>query len=81
MAHSNKVKRSVETPEGSLCVDLFERPGGGYGFELYRRDGEDPSGWYPIGGYKDLHFETEEAAWQAADRAVPWFRDQATNSG
>jgi hypothetical protein len=38
---------SVETPDGGRCVKIFRRGGGTFGFEVYRRDAEDLSGWFP----------------------------------
>jgi len=53
MAHENKVVRSINF-EGALhCVDIFRRPNGSFGFELYRRDPEDGRGWYPVGFFAD----------------------------
>ncbi|NQV83414.1 MAG: hypothetical protein HQ494_06290 [Rhodospirillales bacterium] len=77
MAHVNKVMRSINTPDGGRCVDIFLRPDGTFGFEEFRRDVEDPSGWFAIGGHIDKVFDTEQ---DAADRAlvvVSWFRDTA----
>ncbi len=58
MAHANKVTRSIETPDGGRCVDLFRRPGASFGFAEYHRDPEDPSGWFPIGFHTDSAFPT-----------------------
>jgi len=34
----NLVLRSIESDLGNLCVDIFLRPDGTYGFEEFRRD-------------------------------------------
>lgn len=34
----NKVLRSVETPDGDRCVDIFRRPDGTFGFAVFRRE-------------------------------------------
>jgi hypothetical protein len=39
---------SVENDEHDRCVDLFRRPDGSFGFELFRRDVEDEGRWTPI---------------------------------
>lgn len=72
MAHINKVMKSVNSPDGSHCVDIFVRPDGSFGFEEYRRDVEDPGGWFPIGHHATMTFQTEHAARQAAGRRVCW---------
>ena len=72
MAHANKVTRSIETPEGGRCVDLFHRPDGSFGFEEYRRDPEDGSGWFPIGFHAEAVFATEAAALTEARQRVDW---------
>ena len=66
------VIRSIETPAGERCVDLFRREDESFGFEEYRRDGEDPAGWRPVGGYGEARFGDQEAALRAARAAVPW---------
>jgi hypothetical protein len=63
---------SLETPEGDRCVDIFRRDDGSFGFEIYRRDVEALTGWFPIGGYVDMPFESEAKAREAAARAAPW---------
>jgi len=72
MAHANKVVRSIETPDGGRCVDLFRRPDGSFGFEEYRRDPEDGSGWFAIGFHAGAVFATEAAALTEARRRVGW---------
>jgi len=74
MAHVNKVARSIETPDGSRCVDLWTAPDGRHGFAEYRRDPEDPRGWSPT-GYEAGGFASAQEARDAACRAVPWFAD------
>lgn len=72
MAHTNKVCRSLETPDGGRCVDIFRRGDGSYGFAEYRRDAEDPRGWYPTGFHGAGVYATEQAALDAASAAVAW---------
>lgn len=75
MAHENKVLRSIETPDGGRCVDLFVRPDGTFGFEEYRRDSEDGRGWFPIGFHVDKRFPDESLALKEALETVPWLKD------
>ncbi len=72
MSHVNNVTRSIETPDGGRCVDLFRRPAGSFGFEEYRRDPEDGRGWFPIGFHADSAFPTEAAALAEARERVAW---------
>ncbi len=67
-----RVLASIETNDGGRCVDIFLRPDGTTGFEEYRRDSEDTSGWFPIGFHKDRVFATEAEALAAARDAVAW---------
>ena len=72
MAHGNTVVQSINDAEGLRCVDIFVRPDGWFGFEEYRREAEDPSGWRAIGGHWELRFVTAEAALDAAMVRVGW---------
>ena len=75
MAHKNKVMQSINTPGGGRCVDIFLRPDGSFGFEEFRRDVEDPSGWFAIGGHMGKNFATEQEAVNQAKVAVSWLGD------
>jgi hypothetical protein len=72
MAHADKVTRSIETPDGTRCVDLYRRPDGSHGFAEYRRDPEDNRGWRPVGAAPATPFATEADALAEARRHVPW---------
>lgn len=67
-----KVLRSIETRDGALCVDIFERTDGSYGFEEYRKDPEDPRGWFSVGSFADVRFDTAGASYAAALRSITW---------
>jgi hypothetical protein len=75
MAHTNKVLRSINTPDGGRCVDVFIRPDGTFGFEEFRRDVEDPSGWFPIGGHSTKIFNTEKNALKEAKKLFLWIKN------
>ncbi|SIS82008.1 hypothetical protein SAMN05421759_10450 [Roseivivax lentus] len=75
MAHVNTVLRSVNAPGATLCVDLFRRPDGSFGFEEFRRDPEDVRGWYAVGHYSGAVFPSQVAAWDAAQAQVAWLAE------
>lgn len=77
MAHRNKVARSLESPCGTRCVDLYQRPDGTYGFAEYRRDPEDPSGWHPTGVQSIAAFTNVDAALKAARAGVAWLAEMS----
>lgn len=72
MASGKTVMVSIEAPGGMVCVDLFRRDDGSWGFEEYRRDPEDSLGWYPIGQFSNQSFESEADARRAAGGAIAW---------
>jgi len=72
VAHRNKVTRSIETPCGTRCVDLFHDPDGSFGFAEYRRDPEDGSGWHPAGAPAVTGFADQAGALAEARRRVAW---------
>lgn len=75
MAHENKVIRSVNRDGEMICVDVFQRPDGSFGFDEFRRDPEDDRGWYSIGNHRAEAFKTAEAALNAAKTSVAWLSD------
>ena len=76
MAEDRKlVLQSIETADGDRCVDIFRRGDGSYGFEGYRRDAEDTSGWYRVARFGAQCFDSETAARTAAQMAFPWLEE------
>lgn len=71
----NKVTDSIDAPGGDRCVDLFRRPDDSWGFEEYRRDAEDGTGWFPIGFHGERRFDRREEAVQAALDCVTWLKN------
>jgi len=76
MPGENRVLRSIETPDGGRCVDIFVRPDGSFGFEEYRREIEDGRGWFPIGFHAEKSFATEQETLNQALKAIPWLKDR-----
>lgn len=70
----------METPERDRCVDLFRRPDGTCGFELWRRDPE-AGRWVATGGFSDVVFDNEMAALSAAKTVVPWLAAPGLENG
>tara|TARA_B100000315_G_C14443239_1_gene525652 strand:+ start:632 stop:925 length:294 start_codon:yes stop_codon:yes gene_type:complete len=72
MARYNTVICSLESPDGRECTDIFRRPDATFGFEKFRLDAEDCRGWFPIGYYSGIVFNTALAAMTEAQRQIPW---------
>ncbi len=75
MAHKNKVTRSYNLDGDTLCVDIFQRPDGSFGFDEFRRDPEDGRGWYSIGHCGTRIFDSFDAALADAKATVAWLGD------
>ena len=72
MPASIKPLTSFENSAGDHCVDIFVRADGTFGFEEYRRDPEDMSGWFPLHRYSHQVFATAEDALAQAKSSVAW---------
>jgi hypothetical protein len=70
------VRDSVESDDRRLCVDFFEDPDGGFGFEQFRFDPED-GGWTPISAYAGVRYATADEAVRRALELIPWLADAA----
>jgi hypothetical protein len=75
VAHTNKVLRSVNSDGETICVDVFVRPDGTYGFDEFRRDPEDGRGWYSIGQHGSANFVSFDDAFAEARKTVSWLND------
>ncbi|MEQ8334616.1 hypothetical protein [Nisaea sp.] len=67
------VVTSRNSPDGLLCVDVFQRHDGSFGFEEFRRDPEDASEWYGVGGFRELRYGSAEDADRDAVARVSWY--------
>jgi hypothetical protein len=72
-----RVAVSLNNAAGDRCVDVFERGDGSYGFEEFRRDPEDPRGWFPLHRHGSRSFDSEATALGEAKRVVAWLRDES----
>lgn len=73
MNGKNVVVRSFNQESGHQCIDIFRRPDGSFGFELYRREPEDSRGWLVIGAFSNRKFASVEEAAAEAKASVAWF--------
>ncbi|WP_084608149.1 hypothetical protein [Nisaea denitrificans] len=71
-----QVVTSRNSPDGLLCVDVFRREDGSFGFEEFRRDPEDASGWYGVGGYSGLRYASAHDADKDATARVSWYGNE-----
>lgn len=68
---------SISSADGMLCVDFFEDPAGGYGFEHLRADPEDQGRWTAVGGSGGLRYQSANDAVDAARATVAWLTSEA----
>ena len=68
----NKVMISIGSTDGIRCVDVFRHPDGSFGFQEFRRDVEDISGWFPVGARSSRKYPTKSLAMRAACKSVGW---------
>jgi hypothetical protein len=73
-----RVLASVQTYGGDFCVDLFEHPEGGYGFEQFRRDVEDSGSWTQTSAFSVQRFNTLADALAAAEEAIGWLTSDSS---
>ncbi|MAH85390.1 MAG: hypothetical protein CBB68_14285 [Rhodospirillaceae bacterium TMED8] len=66
------VVSTIEAPGKVHCVDVFRRPDMTYGYEHFRNDSEDKSGWFVTGNFSHLTFATEKEALADAKKRLPW---------
>lgn len=66
------VLESIQASADGLCVDIFEHPDGGYGFEQFRRDPEDRGAWTQVSNFSAQRFSTVLEAIAAAQVAINW---------
>ena len=76
MAHDSTVIQSINLPGEAVCVDIFQRTDGSFGYDEFRRDPEDGRGWFSIRHADGLTFDTAQAALDAAIQAVEWLADE-----
>ena len=75
MEQKYTVIRSIAPDGESICVDIFQRSDGSFGFDEFRRDPEDPSGWFNIGHHGHHIFDSAAEALATAKKSVAWLSD------
>lgn len=71
------VQESIPSADGLLCVDFFEDPNGGFGFEHFRADPEDGGRWTAVGTHGGGRYPSVGDAVAAAQDAVAWLTGEA----
>ena len=67
--------KSINNFDKNRCVDIFKRKDKTFGFAEFRRDFESNTGWFCIGSYSDLSFNTEKEATDEALRKIIWLNE------
>ncbi|MGD9648720.1 MAG: hypothetical protein AB7U73_23620 [Pirellulales bacterium] len=75
---SNKVLASIEDATRTLCVDIFVRADGTFGFEAYRANLDSGVGWESLARFSCLTFASGEDALREAQRVIPWLDPSET---
>jgi hypothetical protein len=73
------VLESVENDEHDRCVDLFRRPDGSFGFEVFRRDVADAGLWTAVAYQSGAAYASKETALTSAVGAVSWLAQALSN--
>ena len=74
------VLASIETEDGTRCVDIFRRPDETFGYEEFRRDPEDRGAWTAVRFASCLRYASLEQARRAAKAAVAWLSNMETRA-
>ena len=67
-----KAVASFEDYTGLKCVDLIQTEENFFTFKTFRKDPEDPNGWFQY-GYEGQLYSTKEEALEAAKKEIEWF--------
>ena len=71
-AVSSKVLASLESQDGTHCVDFFLRPDGTFGFEQFRAEYDGSNRWQSLGKHAQRSFATGREALEVAKQQVSW---------
>jgi hypothetical protein len=76
----DRVLNSVNNEHADRCVDFIVRPDGTHGFKEFRRDPEDPRGWYLTAFDPSGVYSSYDEAVTAAQAQVAWLREAIERS-
>ena len=68
------VINSINNDNNNLCIDFFNRNNKTFGYQEYRKDPENISGWYRIGNYDYKVFSNKDDAYHDAKKTIVWFK-------
>jgi hypothetical protein len=74
----SKVLASIEDPSRTICVDIFRRADGTFGFEEYRANLDGGVGWKSLARFSHLIFASGAEALHEAQRVIPWIDQSET---
>ena len=63
---------SLESCDGSHCVDIFVREDGTFGFEEFRGETDGAGRWQSLGKHQSLVFASGEKTLNEAKRRIQW---------
>jgi len=72
---------SLESDDGTRCVDVVDLAGGQFGLKEFRRDPEDGGGWMLVADFTGKTFPSIAEATRAARLSFAWLRDDRRNIG
>ena len=67
-----KAVASFEDSTGLKCGDLIQTEENFFTFKTFRKDPEDPNGWFQY-GYEGQLYSTKEEALEATKKVIEWF--------
>ena len=65
---------SLESDDGTRCIDVVDLRDGKFALKEFRRDPEDRGGWMLVADFSARTFPTIAEATQAARLSFPWLR-------
>ena len=71
---SSTVIASLESEDGTHCVDFFTREDGTFGFEQYRGEYDGSSRWQSLSEYARKSFASGQEALHVAKQQVSWLQ-------
>ena len=66
---------SLESHDGTRCIDVVDLGDGQFGLKEFRRDPEDGGGWMLVADFTRKTYPSIAEATHAARLAFPWLKD------